>query len=121
MPFNCSYFIHNEIDEPNVGDHIQGSFYFVIIILRLTDLTYLNVFTALGAFGIAFAVFGSVSTITLIILFILSIYQVIKKSPPQWRRLLTWIISMPMIVSVLSMVTFIVPGAAILCDTVKQS
>ena len=78
-------------------------------------------FPALGAFGTGFAVFGSISTATTIVLFILSMFQVVKRSPPKWRRLLTWVISMPMIVSVLSMVTFVVPGAAILCDTVKQS
>nr|CAH0113448.1 unnamed protein product [Daphnia galeata] len=100
MPYNCSYFLHNDLDDPiSVTEHIA----------------------ALGAFGTAFSVFGSISTVMVTAIFVLSIFHVIRKSPPQWRRLLTWIVSMPMIVSILSLITFIVPGAAILCDTVKQS
>ncbi|XP_046642535.1 uncharacterized protein LOC124327597 [Daphnia pulicaria] len=100
MPHNCSYFMQSNIDGPvSVSDHLA----------------------ALGAFGTAFSVFGIVSTLMVSAIFVLSIFHVVKKSTPQWRRLLTWIVSMPMIVSILSLITFIVPGAAILCETVKQS
>ncbi|KAI9563882.1 hypothetical protein GHT06_011349 [Daphnia sinensis] len=100
MPFNCSYFLQSDVEEPiTLFEHLE----------------------ALGTFGTAFGIFGIISTSTVTAIFVVSIFHVVRKHPSQWRRLVTWIVSMPMIVSILSLVTFLVPGAAILCDTVKQS
>lgn len=63
---------------------------------------------------------GAISTLLLIVLFIINVFINIKKSPARRRRLLCWITSMPMVVSTLSLMMFLVPRASDICDTVKQ-
>nr|CAH0107278.1 unnamed protein product [Daphnia galeata] len=96
--YNCSYFQYNNITPPNVAQQMQ----------------------ALGklAFGVGIA--GTISTILLTILFIINVFTNIKRSPARRRRLLCWITSMPMVVSVLSLIIFLVPRASDVCDIVKQ-
>ena len=54
------------------------------------------------------------------VLFVLNVFTNIKESPARMRRLLAWITSMPMVVSLLSLVIFLVPRASDTADTVKQ-
>lgn len=63
---------------------------------------------------------GGISTALLIVLFIINVFTNIKKSPARRRRLLCWITSMPMVVSILSLFIFLIPRASDICDTVKQ-
>ena len=69
-------------------------------------------------YGVGIA--GTITTIILIILFVFNVFRHIKKSPARWRRLLAWITSTPMVVSILSLLIFLVPRAGSTCDTVKQ-
>ena len=67
------------------------------------------------------AIGGTASTTLLIVLFLISVAINIVRSPMEWRRLLAWITSMPMVISLLALVTFLVPRAGGICDVVKQS
>ncbi|EFX65693.1 hypothetical protein DAPPUDRAFT_303564 [Daphnia pulex] len=96
--YNCSYFQYNNVTPPNIGQQLQ----------------------ALGKFAFGVGIAGTISTILLIILFIVNVFTNIKKSPARRRRLLCWITSMPMVVSILSLIIFLVPRAGDVCDIVKQ-
>ena len=54
------------------------------------------------------------------VLFVLNVFTNIKESPARMRRLLAWITSMPMVVSLLSLIIFLVPKASDTAETVKQ-
>lgn len=74
----------------------------------------------LGDFGTITVVMGSTSTLVLVILFVYNFFTNVKKNQARLRRLLTWTTSMPVIISLLALVTFVVPRAADMCDTIKQ-
>ncbi|KAK4037116.1 hypothetical protein OUZ56_029155 [Daphnia magna] len=96
--YNCSYFQYNNVTPPNIGQQIK----------------------ALGKFAMGVGIAGGISTALLIVLFIINVFTNIKKSPARRRRLLCWITSMPMVVSILSLFIFLIPRASDICDTVKQ-
>ncbi|KAI9552332.1 hypothetical protein GHT06_022697 [Daphnia sinensis] len=96
--YNCSYFQYNNVTPPNIGQQMK----------------------ALGKFAMGVGIAGGISTALLIVLFIINVFTNIKKSPARRRRLLCWITSMPMVVSILSLFIFLIPRASDICDTVKQ-
>ena len=61
----------------------------------------------MGAIGMGFAIGGAVSTAVLMALFFAKICCNIRKAPSSWRAPLTWITSMPMIISLLALATFL--------------
>ncbi len=70
-------------------------------------------------FGPGMAIAGTVSTSLLAIMFLFHLYQVKKRAPPNRRRVLAWIISLPFIISFLALCSFVVPRAATFCDAFK--
>ncbi len=130
--YNCSYFQYNNITPPNVAQQMQGITLVDRNVINLSprdinssismisNLYFFPFSKALGklAFGVGIA--GTISTILLTILFIINVFTNIKRSPARRRRLLCWITSMPMVVSVLSLIIFLVPRASDVCDIVKQ-
>lgn len=98
MEYDCDYFSTENVTLPNVEQQ----------------------FRAFGFFGLLGSILGAVISIFLIGLFILNVVNIIQKEPSQRRRLLVWITSLPMVVSLLSVTTMLVPRSGNLCETVKN-
>ncbi|KAK4029354.1 hypothetical protein OUZ56_022352 [Daphnia magna] len=98
LEFNCSRYDFDS-DPPDVSQH----------------------FDAFGIIGLGIAYGGTASSGLLTLLFFIQICSNVRKCPWEWQRSLSWIVSMPMIISWLSLTSFLVPRAGNLCSIVKQS